>query len=291
LNGDEAMDRKGRVLIVDDSRFSISIITEILERNGYEVVGEAMNKEEVEAKAEELKPDIVTMDMTLPGTDGFECTEIVKSKSPDSSVIIVSSLMDDELLEKAEKLKVSGYVQKPIEEGKLLAEIDRASRYEDIFHTLENMYFDVFKESFADNMNKMTRTLVEFKNEEKKKNVEKSKGISIVIGIIGAFSGKMVVDLSNETAENMTKHILKKEDVDMDTILNLLSEWANIIAGNACSMLNMKDRSYGLKIAPPTIFYGKSIHISQVNLEVSSSDVETAFGVVNMSVGFKRGDK
>lgn len=285
------MDRKGRVLIVDDSRFSISIITEILERNDYEVVGEAMNKEEVEEQAGKLKPDIVTMDMTLPGTDGFECTEIVKRVSPDSSVIIVSSLMDDDLLERASKLKVSGYIQKPIEESKLLAEIDRANSYEDIFNTLENIYFDVFKESFADNMNKMTRTTVSFKNEVRKNNVEKSKGISIVIGIIGAFSGKMIVDLSNETAENMAKHILRKEDVDMDTVLNLLSEWTNIIAGNACSMMNMKNRSYGLKIAPPTIFYGKSIHISQVNLEVKSSDIETEFGVVNMSVGFKRGDR
>ncbi|OHW63230.1 chemotaxis protein CheY [Andreesenia angusta] len=285
------MDGKKRVLIVDDSRFSISIITEMLERNGYEVVGEAMNKEEVEQKASELKPDVVTMDMTLPGTDGFECTEIVKKVSPESSVVIVSSLMDEELLEKAKKLKVSGYIQKPVEESQLLAELERASNYKDIFNTLEGIYFDVFKESFADNMNKMTRTLVNFKDEQKKNNVERSKGISIVIGIIGAFSGKMVVDLSNETAGNMASEILKKEEVDMDTILNLLSEWANIIAGNACSMLNMKDRSYGLKIAPPTIFYGEAINISQVNLEVMSVDIETSFGEVTMSVGFKRGEK
>lgn len=284
------MSKKGRILIVDDSKFSISIITEMLEQNGYEVVGSAMDKAEVQQRVSALKPDLVTMDMTLPGTDGFECTEIIKSIDEDIAVIIVSSLMDDELKKKAARLKVSGYIQKPIEEEELILEVEKALNNKNAFSDLENLYLDIFKESFSDNMKKMTKTTVKFKEAQKKSLMEESRGITVITGIIGLFSGKLIIDISNETAKAMIDSILKKQDSDMDTILNVLSEWVNIIAGNACSMINMKNKAYGLKIAPPTVFYGKSIHISQANLEVSSVDIETQFGIVNMSVGFKGGE-
>ena len=61
-----------------------------------------------------LKPDLVTMDMTMPGADGIECIQAIRTVDPDVKVIIVSSMMDDEIVRRAQKAKISGYVQKPI---------------------------------------------------------------------------------------------------------------------------------------------------------------------------------
>ena len=68
---------KMKVVIVDDSPFSISIIKDILEEKGISVVGEAGTLNEVIKVIEDTRPQLVTMDMTLPGTDGLECTRAI----------------------------------------------------------------------------------------------------------------------------------------------------------------------------------------------------------------------
>ena len=69
--------KKVNILIVDDSPFQIAMLREILTENGFNVVGEAQSLEEVKSETARLKPDLVTMDMTIPGTDGFECTKAI----------------------------------------------------------------------------------------------------------------------------------------------------------------------------------------------------------------------
>ena len=71
--------KKTKVLIVDDSIFSVSVLKDILEENGFEVVGDAASLEEVKREVIDKKPDLVTMDMTMPGTDGLECTREIKN--------------------------------------------------------------------------------------------------------------------------------------------------------------------------------------------------------------------
>ena len=68
-----------RIVIVDDSPFSIAVIRGVLEDAGFEVVGEASSLEEVKEVVQRTKPNLVTMDMTLPGTDGLECTRAIHS--------------------------------------------------------------------------------------------------------------------------------------------------------------------------------------------------------------------
>ena len=63
--------KKVNILIVDDSPFQIAMLREILTENGFNVVGEAQSLEEVKSETARLKPDLVNMDMTIPGTDCF----------------------------------------------------------------------------------------------------------------------------------------------------------------------------------------------------------------------------
>ena len=114
-----------KTVIVDDSPFSIAYIRSILEENGIEVVGEAGSLEEVKEVVKSQKPNLVTMDMTLPGTDGLECTRAVHEIDESIKVIVVSSMMDDEIVQEAKKNKVSAYVQKPVDADELMTAINR----------------------------------------------------------------------------------------------------------------------------------------------------------------------
>ena len=74
--------KKLKIMIVDDSAFSIAVLKNLLESEGHEVVGSAMNIKEAVRISAEVMPDLITMDMTLPDGDGIECSKnILKHKS------------------------------------------------------------------------------------------------------------------------------------------------------------------------------------------------------------------
>ncbi|MCY6371644.1 response regulator [Clostridium ganghwense] len=286
------MDKNGKekIVIVDDSPFSISILKDILDEKGFDVVGDASSLEETIKVVKEKKPDLVTMDMTMPGTDGLECTRAIHRIDEDIKVVIVSSMMDDEIVKKAKENRVSGYVQKPVDPDEITTVIKRAMVGEDLLHELEKIYFDVFKESLSDNLNRLTKTIPSYGNETKSNDAESSRGISAVVGVIGKCSGRMIIDLSYETAKNMAEVVLRREVENIDACLAMIGEFANIVAGNACSTLNRKNKIFGLRVAPPTIFHGKSLNISKTSLKTTSIIAKTDFGEIYLNIGFKRGE-
>lgn len=280
-----------KVLIVDDSPFQIAILRESLTENGFDVVGEAQSLEEVIEEVNKVKPDLVTMDMTIPGTDGFECTKEIHKIDSNIKVIIVSSMMDEELVRKAKKLHVSGYIQKPVDSEELALLINRVMADEELYIELTKVYSDIFKESILNLFNKLTKTIPEFTSESNDDLAIHSEGISIVMGIIGKYSGRLIFDMSFETAQKLATVLLKREPKNNEEALNVMSEIANMFAGNACSMINKKNKIFGLRVAPPTTFHGESINISKAELENTySAHVETQFGDLSINIGFKRGD-
>lgn len=279
------------IVIVDDSPFQIALLRDLLTENGFNVVGEASSLEETIEVVTNVKPDLVTMDMTIPGTDGLECTREIHKIDPNIKVIIVSSMMDDEIVRKARKTHVSGYAQKPVDSEELTLLINRVVSDEELFSELEELYSAVFKEALLDVFNKLTKTIPEI-TDESNDNVEKiSKGISIVMGVIGKYSGRTIFDMSFETAQNLAKLLLKREPKNNEEILNVMSEISNMAAGNACSMINKKNKVFGLRVAPPTTFHGESISISKAGLETTySANAKTQFGDLSISIGFGRGE-
>ncbi|WP_022769672.1 response regulator [Butyrivibrio sp. NC2007] len=104
------------VLIVDDSRTSRRILKDILERAGYNIVGEAINgKEGVEFYAK-LLPDIVTMDITMPEMDGIEALRQIKKDFPDSKVVMITAAGQKDKMMEAVKLGATEFVSKPFVE-------------------------------------------------------------------------------------------------------------------------------------------------------------------------------
>ncbi len=279
-----------RVVIVDDSPFSIAVIRGILEDQGIEVVGEASSLEEVKVVVAETRPTLVTMDMTLPGTDGLECTRAIHKIDKTVKIIIISAMMDDEIIKESKKSNASAYLQKPVEADSLITTIQRIVNSEELFLVLENDYPFVFKESLLDALNKMTKTRLHFKTENSYREEHLSNGLTIIMGIIGRFSGRMFIDLTMQTATEIARAVLKREPAGHEEIVSVLGEFSNIVSGNACSILNRGQKAFGLRVAPPTIMHGEQVHITAPSYKTFTAVAETSFGEIVLNVGFQRGD-
>lgn len=102
-----------RVLVIDDSAYSRRTIVKLLEEiSGVEVIGYAVNGEEGLKKAMDLRPDLITMDLEMPGMDGFTLLRIIMTACP-APVIVVSSHSDDDRVFKALELGAVDFVAKP----------------------------------------------------------------------------------------------------------------------------------------------------------------------------------
>ena len=85
-----------KVMLVDDSTFSRTILAGTLEEVGCEIVGEADSIESLIRTYQECRPDLVIMDIAMPGADGFECTKALRLHDPAAKVIMCSSMKDEE---------------------------------------------------------------------------------------------------------------------------------------------------------------------------------------------------
>ena len=115
-----------RILIVDDSSFARSMLNEIFIKNGYEVAGEAANGSEALEKYGLLKPDLVTMDIAMPGLDGIEALKEIIRIYPEAKVVMISSVHSKEIVKTILLAGATDYVIKPFTKERLLKAIDKA---------------------------------------------------------------------------------------------------------------------------------------------------------------------
>jgi two-component system, response regulator PdtaR len=123
---------KTRVVVAEDESLIRMDIVEILHDNGFEVVGEAGDGEKAVALAEELRPDLVVMDVKMPLLDGISAAEIIGKKNI-APVVLLTAFSQRELVERAAEAGALAYVVKPFTPNDLLPAIDIAlSRYQQI---------------------------------------------------------------------------------------------------------------------------------------------------------------
>ena len=116
------------VLIVDDSRTSRKILKDILERAGYNIVGEAINGKEGFTQDAKLKPDIVTMDITMPEMDGIEALKNIKKDFPDAKVVMITAAGQKDKMMEAVKLGATEFVSKPFVEETILEALEHCEQ-------------------------------------------------------------------------------------------------------------------------------------------------------------------
>lgn len=279
-----------RVMVVDDSTFSRSIIRDALNEAGIEVVAEAECMEDAIEKYRAHRPDVVTMDMVMPGTNGLECIRALKMENPQLKFVINSSMKDDELLAEARRLNVLAYIQKPSSNEEIVAAVKKAIEKNQAFIEMEPNYLEAFKAAFEKGISLVTKTQVNIKELEANSSWNyHSAGLAIIIGIIGKFNGQVILDLSQDTAAKLAVASLKREPKDQNEVFAMIAEFANIVAGNACSSLNKSIAGLGLMVTPPGIFSGEDSEISSPHTDNKAFTAETDYGPVYMNVGFSRG--
>ncbi len=123
--------KKTRILLVDDHDIvRLGLMTLLNDQPDMEVIGEASTAGEAVKATEKLQPDVVLMDIRLPGEGGIEATRQVTARFPKSKVVMLTSFADDELVVSAIKAGAVGYVLKQVGNEELIRAIQAAARGE-----------------------------------------------------------------------------------------------------------------------------------------------------------------
>jgi len=113
------------VLIVDDSSLMRRLLRNIVIKNGFDVVGEAVNGKLGVEKYKELNPDIVTMDLVMDEMNGIDALKLMIEENPNANVIMVSSMGQDVIIREAIIAGAKDFLLKPFDEKQVMDAIGR----------------------------------------------------------------------------------------------------------------------------------------------------------------------
>ncbi len=114
-----------KVLIVDDAAFMRMMIKDILSKNGYEVVGEANDGSQALEKFKDLRPDLVTMDITMPEMDGISALKEIKKIDGDAKVIMCSAMGQQAMVIDAIQAGAKDFIVKPFQADRVIEAIKK----------------------------------------------------------------------------------------------------------------------------------------------------------------------
>ncbi|MBM7540582.1 response regulator [Amphibacillus cookii] len=114
------------VLIVDDAAFMRMMIKDILTKNGFNVVGEAQDGQQAVEKFAELKPDLVTLDITMPEKDGIAALKEMKEIEPNATIIMCSAMGQQAMVIDAIQAGAKDFVVKPFQAERVIEAINKA---------------------------------------------------------------------------------------------------------------------------------------------------------------------
>jgi two-component system chemotaxis response regulator CheY len=109
-----------KVLIVDDATFMRMMIKNIISKEGFEVVGEAENGKQAVELYFETKPDLVTMDITMPEMDGIEAVKAIISKEPEAKIIMCSAMGQQSMVMEAIQAGAKDFIVKPFQPDRVI---------------------------------------------------------------------------------------------------------------------------------------------------------------------------
>jgi two-component system chemotaxis response regulator CheY len=114
-----------RVLIADDASFMRQMIRDIIEPEGFEVVGEASDGMEVVEKYKKLRPDVVMMDIVMPKRSGIDAVKAIKAEDAGARVVMCSALGQDALVSEALQAGARDFIVKPFKPDAVLSTLTR----------------------------------------------------------------------------------------------------------------------------------------------------------------------
>jgi two-component system, chemotaxis family, chemotaxis protein CheY len=115
-----------RILVVDDAAFMRKVLRDMLLAGGHEVVGEATNGIEAVERYQELRPELITLDITMPQKDGLTALKEIMMIDPRARVVICSSLGSESKVIESIKLGAKDFIAKPLCSDRLLEAVQNA---------------------------------------------------------------------------------------------------------------------------------------------------------------------
>ena len=116
-----------KVLIVDDASVVRLMIKKVLNKGDFEIVGEAATGTEALTKYKDLRPDVVTMDITMPEVDGIQATKDIMAFDENAKVVIISGIDQKEMLWQAIKAGAASYIVKPFENDRVISTLNEVT--------------------------------------------------------------------------------------------------------------------------------------------------------------------
>ncbi len=115
-----------RVLVVDDAAFMRLMLKDILTKGGHEVVGEAANGLEAIERYKELKPEVVTMDITMPEMNGIDAIKEIRKIDPNATIIVCSAMGQQAMVIEAIQAGAKDFIVKPFQAGRVIEAVQKA---------------------------------------------------------------------------------------------------------------------------------------------------------------------
>lgn len=112
---------------MDDAAFMRMMLRKILESAGHEVVGEAVDGNDAISKYTTLKPELVTMDITMPNKDGIEATKAIHAIDPKAKILMTSAMGQEAMVKEAVLSGALDFIVKPVDETRFLTAVANAS--------------------------------------------------------------------------------------------------------------------------------------------------------------------
>jgi len=289
--------KKVKLLVVDDSLLIHKLIKRAVESEGYEVCATAINGKQAVELYEQHRPDIITMDITMPVMGGIEATKRIREINPDANIIFFGSAIDRHILEQASELGIKYYMDKPFEKEKVLSTLHSALTGQ----TYESETKQVDKKDVSNIILPFFRALEEVMDymvniQGKVELIDGSPesqidgGYSTVLGFIGKINGWIVLYMSQETACVIAERVNREtyENKEDSFIGYSIQELGNIICGAAVKKINNTEKNLNLRLTPPGLFKGHSVSLlgGYAN-ERYNGILKTDFGDINMSIIFE----
>ncbi|WHY74430.1 response regulator [Fictibacillus enclensis] len=115
-----------RILVVDDAAFMRMMVKDILNKNGFEVCGEAGDGEQAVEMYKELSPDLVTLDITMPEMDGITALKAIKKVDSGAKVIMCSAMGQQGMVIDAIQAGAKDFIVKPFQADRVIDAINKA---------------------------------------------------------------------------------------------------------------------------------------------------------------------
>lgn len=283
------------VLIVDDSRISYTMLKNILVKTNFKVCDYARNSNEAVEKYEQHKPDLVTMDMNLPGKNGIETSRRILEINPQAKILMISAMKDAQLMTQGREVGISSFLQKPVVPYEFIDTL--LLLYQNEFNTgdfLVESYIHPLLKIFQNEIMQLygIESKMSFHESVEKENT--ITGTAVIIGLTGNPTGRVVLyaaDTVMIALAYLMLHMAPDEKLNDEDAREAFAEAGNIMIGNYVSQIDDTLKDKDLRIAPPGMIRGHKMKI--VNLKMRSFIIvaETDLGELALSISFAGGSE